>query len=197
MIRGFGLLCKINFKSFSTLNLFYHCVGLIDIDEYPCPVCRTRYPYWKIHGSYKRFLIGFRRGKVECSIVNVLRFRCQSCQSTHALLPEFMIAFKSHNLFFVLAVMKDLFSGCLTINQICMKYEISPATLYAWKEAFLKDKKLWLGILQNTYTSALAFLRFLSKEGLKSKLQEFYSITNRSFMQFRVDFRRNGRFTPD
>jgi hypothetical protein len=78
-----------------------------------------------------------------------------------------------------------------------MKYEISPATLYAWKEAFLKDKKLWLGILQNTYTSALAFLRFLSKEGLKSKLQEFYSITNRSFMQFRVDFRRNGRFTPD
>ena len=131
MIRGFSLLCKINFRHYSTLDLFYCCMSMIKIHECPCPVCGTRHPCWTEHAMYPRFLIGFDSGIVCCHSIMVTRFICQSCRSTHALLPEFVIPFKSHSLFFVLAVLKDYFLSSLTVSQLCAKYEIPPATLYS------------------------------------------------------------------
>ncbi|HBG01341.1 MAG TPA: transposase [Firmicutes bacterium] len=145
---------------------------------------------------YPRFLIGFDSGIVCCHSIMVTRFMCQSCRSTHALLPEFVIPFKSHSLFFVLAVLKDYFLSSLTVSQLCAKYEIPPATLYSWKAAFLKDKRIWLGALQDTLTSAKEFLDFLLRRGLEHNLGEFFAIANRSLFQTRI-IRGNGSFTPD
>lgn len=196
MIRGFSLLCKINFRHYSTLDLFYCCMSMIKIHECPCPVCGTRHPCWTEHAMYPRFLIGFDSGIVCCHSIMVTRFICQSCRSTHALLPEFVIPFKSHSLFFVLAVLKDYFLSSLTVSQLCAKYEIPPATLYSWKAAFLKDKRIWLGALQDTLTSAEKFLDFLLRRGLEHNLGEFFAIANRSLFQTRI-IRGNGSFTPD
>ena len=147
MIRGFSLLCKINFSHYSTLALFYHCMGMIDVQSYSCSECGTRHPDWKDHGTYDRDLIGFEKSAVIYNTVEVTRFKCSSCGTTHGILPEFVIPFKSHGLLFVLAVMKDYFMGTFKVAQICAKYDISVSTLYAWKALFLKHKSVWLGIL--------------------------------------------------
>ena len=197
MIRGFGLFCKINFNHYSALDLFSCSMNMIKIHDHPCPTCGARHPGWKRHAAYDRYLIGFDEGAVCSHSVVVTRFMCQSCRSTHALLPEFVIPFKSHSLLFVLAVLKDYFLSHLTVGQLCAKYEITPATLYSWKAAFLKDKRLWLGALQDSLTSAAKFLAFLSKEGLEHHLDEFFAITNRSLLQTRITIRGNGMFAPD
>ena len=197
MIRGFDLLCKINFEIYSISHLFQYAMTTLDVQDYNCPKCGTRHPNWTKHDSYSRFLIGFHKRKVDSEVVCVIRYRCQSCRSTHAFLPEFVIPFKSHSLFFVLAVLKDLFIRSLTVNEICTKYDISVATLYAWKKAFLKDKKLWLGILEDMLTSISKFLNFLAKDGIKYHLRRFFAITNRSFFQTRSQFITNCIFTPD
>ncbi len=197
MIRGFSLLCKINFNHYSTLDLFYCCMSMINVHDYPCPRCGTKHPSWEKHGSYERYLIGFKRGAVICNTVNATRLMCQSCGSTHAILPEFVIPFKSYNLLFVLAVMKDHFISPLTVGQLCAKYEIAASTLYTWQAMFLRHKTMWLGILDDILTSAEKFLDFLLNEGLERNLHEFFAITNHSFLQSCSDSRGNGRFTSD
>lgn len=197
MIRGFGLLCKVNFNQISTLDVFFHCMNIIKIHDFACPRCGARHPSWRKHDTYNRYLVGFEKSAVVCSAISVTRFMCQSCGSTHAVLPEFLIPFKSHSLFFVLAVMKDLFGGSTTVARLCTKYEISASTLYAWKKLFLKDKKLWLGILKDILTSTDEFLSFLLSKGLEQCLHEFFAITNRSFLQTCSNPPRNGTFTPD
>ena len=196
MIRGFSLLCKINFNHYSTLALFYHCMRMIDIRNCPCPKCGTRHPDWDEHATYIRYLIGFEKGDVVCDSVEITRFKCPSCGTTHGILPEFVIPFKSHSLFFVLAVMKDYFMG-LKIADISAKYEISVSTLYAWKDLFLKHKRMWLGVLEDTLTSTEQFLTFLRNGGLKRRLHEFFAATNRSFFQGCGNPPRSGRFMPD
>ncbi len=197
MIRGFSLLCKINFSHCSTLTLFYHCMGMIDIQDCSCPNCGTSHPDWEEHGTYKRNLIGFEKGAVVCNPIEVTRFECPSCSTTHGVLPEFVIPFKSHSLFFVLAVMKDYFMGTFRVADIGAKYEISVSTLYTWKALFLKHKRMWLGVLEDMLTSSEKFLDFLCNEGLKRRLREFFAVANRSFFQGCSDPPRSGRFMPD
>ncbi len=87
MIRGFSLLCKINFNHYSTLALFHNCMALIKVQSLPCPECGTKRPDWARHGTYARDLIGFEKGIVVYNIVNAIRFKCSSCGSTHAFPP--------------------------------------------------------------------------------------------------------------
>jgi len=98
-------------------------------------------------------------------------------------LPEFIIPFQSYSLFFVLTVLKDYFGGSLTVEDICTKYDISVSTLYSWKTLFLKHKKIWLGLLEDSSASAGQFLEFLATGGLLHILKEFFHLAGRSFLQ--------------
>ena len=196
MIRGFSLLCKINFNHFSVADLFFHYMNIINVHDYSCPKCGAKLPGWEDHGTYKRDLISFEKNGVVYNTVRPARSKCASCDSTHATLPEFIIPFKSHCLFFILAVMKDYFLSPLTVNQICSKYEIAVSTLYRWKAAFLRDKRIWLGALEDVLTSVSEFLAFLAEKGLH-RLDMFFATTNYSFLQNQTGYPRNGRFTPD
>lgn len=171
-------------------------MSVINVHDYPCPNCETYHPSWKKHGFYPRFIVGFYQEKVICEIVFITRYKCQSCLSTHAFLPEFLVPFKSHSLLFILAVLKDRFICGLTINQICTKYEISANTFYAWQKAFLRDKKFWLGILKDLLISIPEFLDFLIKNGLKN-LKEFFLNFGHSLFQTQFKFLKNCIFTPD
>ena len=195
MIRVFCQLCKINFNHCSVLEPFFQTMATMNVNDHPCPKCGAKHPHWEYYDSYERALVEFKCGTVITHEIKPSRFKCQSCGSTHAILPQVIIPFKSHSLPFVLAVLKDYFIGFLTVSQICGKYEIASSTLYAWKAAFLRDKAIWLGIAADFLISSEQFLSFLSSPG--KGLSEFFSLANRSFLQTRSHFRRNGRFTPD
>jgi hypothetical protein len=98
--------------------------------EFPCPFCRTKHPGWKRHATYERYIISFENGASITYQVIIIRYRCSSCNHTHALLPEFLVPYRSYSILFILSVLKDYFSKSLTLEKISEKYGVSVSTVY-------------------------------------------------------------------
>lgn len=183
MIRVFELFCKLNFINISAKDLFLQAMTHLNLSEHICPFCRTKHPEWKKHAEYERYLISYESGCVISYRINIIRYRCSSCRHTHAILPEFIIPYQCYSFLFITAAMRDYFAGALTKEQICEKYSISVSTLYAWKKLFLRQKKLWLGLLDDACTSSMEFLGSLIFTGRLGELKVFFLTAGISFLQ--------------
>ena len=153
------------------------------ISKYRCPCCNTKYPDWKRHSEYNRYLVSYENGCVISYQITVTRYQCSSCGHTHAILPESIIPYSCYSFLFIIAVMRDYFSKSLTVTDICDKYSISVSTLYSWKKLFLDHKKLWLGLLEDACISSVKFVDSIFKGALLYSLDEFFQISGKSFMQ--------------
>lgn len=182
MLRFFGLLQKMNYLKITAYDLYQAYVRDFNPGRFSCPVCRTKYPYWKRHATYERYIVSFEDGKSITYQVIIIRYRCSSCGHTHALLPEFLVPYRSYSLLFILTVLKDYFSRNLTIEKICEKYSISASTIYSLKVLFLRQKKIWLGLLEDSCTTAAIFVKACFDNYIYF-LEEFFLETNLSFLQ--------------
>ena len=187
MIRVFDQFCKYNIRNISTKEMFAQAMDKLCLKDYPCPLCGSKYPQWKKHGVYERYLISFKNNQAITDQITITRYRCHSCHGTHAILPECIIPYQSYSLLFILSVLKDYFTRTLSVESICLKYEISVSTLYSWKSLFLKEKKVWLGLLLDFCTPPLDFIVSFFSEGKNDsylyKLKDFFLIANTSFLQ--------------
>lgn len=183
MIRVFNLFRKLNFLSVSAKDFFVQ--GMVEFNPhgYRCPVCKAEHNDWVRHATYERCLVSFENEHTVTYHITVVRYKCPSCNHTHAILPESIIPYHSYSFLFILAVMKDYFTKSITVENICIKYGIAVSTLYSWKELFLRHKKIWLGLLDNACTSSLRFLNSLFEGGLVHTLKEFFLMTGISFLQ--------------
>ena len=171
----------------SAQDLFLDSMKDFSSDKLPfiklvCPLCGSKHPTWSYHDSYQRYLISYENGRTITYTIDITRIICSSCEHAHAILPEIIIPHSSYSLTFVLSVLKAYFSK-MKVKEICEKYQISISLLYGWKQLFLQHKKLWLGILEDTYRNSLEFLS--SKPNLNSSkdfFQFFLQIGN-SFLQ--------------
>lgn len=194
MIRVFKQFFKINYKILTALDFFNASIKKINIYDYACPFCHTKHPDWKRHADYERQLIAFENGQVVCHRVIIIRYKCDSCGHTHAILPESIIPYQSYSFLFILAVLNDYFLKSLTVEAICDKYSIPASTLYSWKKLLLRHKKQWLGLLKDENTSVIHFLELLQND-LLYRLKEFYTMSHLSFFQG-VIYRRKARSSP-
>ncbi len=184
MIRKFTIFCKLNLIRLPALQLFEQFMDNFRIEDCVCPRCGARHsccPY----DSYERYLIAYESGKPVYYHINILRVFCQSCGHTHAILPEIIIPYGSHNILFILAVLRDYYIHSGSIQEICDKYQIAVSTLYRWKHLFQKHKQLWLGLLEDAATKASDFLDFLTGflPGLSQGLKHFFLSHDFSFLQ--------------
>lgn len=185
MIRVFTIFCKLNLINISALELFEFAMDSFDISNCTCPYCGARNTCTN-HCNYKRYLISYEYGYVISSRIKVSRVICNSCETTHAILPEILIPYGSYSLFFVLTVLRDYFctprNG--TVTEICDKYDVSVSTLYRWIHLFYKHKGLWLGILEDLIQSSSSFLKlFHETRELSNRLSNFFSSFGFSFLQ--------------
>ena len=182
MIRIFGYFCKQNILNFNKISLD-KCLNELIPSEKPCPSCKTNYPNWKKHATYFRYLIFLEDTAKITEQITITRYKCKSCKSTHALIPDLIIPYSSYSLGFVILVIEEYFSKSLSVAEICTKYDISVSTLYCWKELFLKHKKIWLGLLDDRLITAIQFLYALFGENRCLNLIEFFQIAGISFLQ--------------
>ena len=131
MIRFFNLLRKFKCLKITSYDMYLKYIRDFNPCEFSCPVCRAKHPGWKRHDDYGRYIISFENGKSIVYHVEIIRYECSSCGHTHALLPEFLVPYRSYSIFFILSVLKEYFSKSLTILKICEKYDISVSTLYS------------------------------------------------------------------
>lgn len=190
MIRLFTVFCKQNFKILPAKQLFLsamkeYSIEVIPFLKLPCPNCGAKHPTWAYHDSYERCLISYENNSIITDTIDITRIICSSCKSTHAILPEVIIPFRSYSLLFVLSALKDYFTKGITVAALCDKYQISLSTLYEWKHLFDTHKKLWLGILEDIYQKSLDFLSSILNSNMSGGLGIFFSNNKRSFLQGR------------
>ena len=90
------------------------------------------------HASYKRAAIrDIVNGEiVEYYDVEIDRVICSQCKTTHALLVWFLPPWSSHTLRFILFVLEIYYLDTMTIEAICVKFDITHPTLYTWVKKY-------------------------------------------------------------
>lgn len=148
-----------------------------------CPCCGSA-GNMKIHCYYGRSLTDFIDGRPVDNEVTVLRLVCNSCRHTSAVLPDIIIPYETHSLFFVMRVLAEYYLNIMTVEKLCERFSITVRRLYQWIRKFLDNKELWLGIVSDMEISEICFLkRLVTMPQFSLFLSQFNSKAGASFMQ--------------
>ncbi|MCL2853794.1 MAG: transposase [Defluviitaleaceae bacterium] len=183
MIRLFAALCK-SFLEFLYDDRKYQKAadGYIHNDK-GCPHCGA-IGMLGLYGGYSRWLVFRLKGKTNSCLVWVRRFKCESCDATHALLPDVLIPYSPYSLHFKLTVLIAYFERDCTVVELCEKFGIAVSTLYEWKKRLASHKDLMIGVLSSKMTPVPEFIRdLIDYDDLSGKLSHFFSKFGFSFMQ--------------
>ena len=137
----------------------------------------------RMHASYTRDIISFYHGKRQESQVVIPRVYCESCGTTHALIPVHLIPYGSYSIRFILAVIYVYSKKKYSVEKLCEHYSISISTLYTWLKLFHEHFNSWFSIMEQTISvSSCAILKIYSLENFPSR---FFKRFNFSFLQLR------------
>lgn len=152
-------------------------------EKQACPICGSN-GNCQIHAYYGRRIIDFIHGVPVTMEVTVLRLICSSCGHTHAVLPDLVIPYSSYGLFFILRVLAEAFLYISSLERLCERFHITRNQFYKWKQLWNQHKQEWLGLLEDSETSALAFLRDITvRSEFSSFASSFTEKTSYSFLQ--------------
>ena len=135
------------------------------------------------HGFYTRSMTDFVHGKTVYEEACVLRLRCTSCGHTRAILPSVIVPYSVYGLFFILRVLAECFLHLYTAEKLCARFGISASTLHRFRDIFLSQKQLWLGMLASVETAPSALDICLPAQHSASFACRFVLLTARSFLQ--------------
>lgn len=142
-----------------------------------CRNCRSS----NIHKRccYSRKLTDLENGKLVDVTLKTIRFECGGCHTSHAFLVPLVIPYCHHSVPVVIRALYEYFETNAA-TAVSEKYQITPSTLYHWRDLFLRHKTEWLGALKDAETEAVVFLKNLI-ENVE------YSQFVKEFMQGRSD----------
>ena len=160
-----------------------------------CPYCQSK-GQMHIHAYYDRTIIDFIEGRPQKVHLCVCRLICDQCDpcSTHAVLPDPIIPYCRHSLFFILRVLAEHALHLRSVEKICEVYEISLRTFYRWQNLFNDHRSEWQGLLLSIQSSIKeAILDLVRKDPFSSFAAFFFLKTAISFLQSHSDPSRSLR----
>lgn len=182
MIRKNLLNFKLNLPKNSLKNHFESFMANFNPVFERCPSCGAK-GQCKKWAYYDRGVVEVINGNPYFWHIHILRVKC-SCGHTHAIIPDFLIPYIQFSLPFVLYILKIYFSRSMKVYQILDSFDISHATLYRWKAAFMKHKSWWVDYIRLSKTSSLGFLdELLEYNPFSDFTMGFYRKTLFSFHQ--------------
>lgn len=185
MIRKNLINCKLIHEKRSGNLIFSDCMDHLRPETETCPHCGCT-GCLRIHAYYGRSLIDFVDGKPVEHSLTVTRLICSQCKksSTHAVLPDPIIPYCRHSLFFILRVLAEHALRIRSIETICDIYAISIDTFYRWQKLFEEHRPLWQGLLTAIETSLKdAILLLVRKIPFSDFAASFFRTTGFSFLQ--------------
>lgn len=148
-----------------------------------CPKCGV-YGDWNRHGSYQRYFSIFEEEQIKTKQMEILRLKCMSCGSTHAILAYDIIPYRIFSLSLFLEIMMKIYGSNLSIWTLCNTTEFSYQTLrymlrafvHLIRRAYLLFWRMWLWdgeeILDNA--DIIAILNRIEKSELQRRYLEEY-----------------------
>ncbi len=101
-----------------------------NIINYTCPKCGAKHSLTR-HGCYERnVLLIDELGNIEDKRMVVLRVKCSSCKTTHAILPNDIIPYCIYSFSFILKVLAAYYSEQHKVEEICSNFCICFQVLY-------------------------------------------------------------------
>ena len=184
MIRLFKALCKALLDKISEEQAFLAATEAFRPYGGICEICGTVGKF-SDYGEYGRNHVTIADNIVIESRVNVRRVRCESCRTSHALLPDTLIPYSPYTLVFKLTVLTAYFDRDRTVEKLCERFGIAVSTLYEWKKIMTAHKDIMLGVLISRKIPTPGFLRNLlgSTADISDTLQMFFNKHGFSFMQ--------------
>lgn len=174
MIALFSGLCKTLFKKLTDEELFTESTKGCRYYDGKCPHCGALgklYPY----GSYVRNFVYLKDGRTTDSTISPLRFKCASCKTTHALLPDIITPYSPYSLRFKLTVMIAYFERNTSVAKICESFGVAISTLYVWKKLLLSHTELLIALFIELKSPVCRFIYSLLESGrLSDYLCKFY-----------------------
>ena len=145
-----------NFSSYKERNLYIQSLmpDITDIHENVCPCCHAKNKLIK-YGKYERNLSILVNDNIEIYRVSVQRVICNSCNHTHALLPNFIVPYKIMAIF--------------SIAQIVQRAYIS--------SAYKLSRVINLSV-QMIYTYMAIVLAFFDDFKILNNFKEYYNVQN-------------------
>ena len=180
MVRHKSIFCKLNSILKTDKEIFDAAIKGFQIHKTICPGCGAK-GRCKEHNSYYRLLITIEYGKRKKYYIEIPRVFCESCESTHAILPDVLIPYKSYSLRFILFILAKYLQRNCTVEVFCEHWDIAIATLYDWKDIFLEHASLWLGKLEEASVLCEKTLNSI-RESEKSP-RDFFEQYKFSFLQ--------------
>jgi transposase-like protein len=158
-----------------------------DAARLDCPKCRARRSM-VAHGSYRRHYVSIDQGVVSDTLIEVLRLRCASCKSTHALMPPTVIPYCVFSLCFIAALICDRSSHRFSsIETLCAHYEIAISTFYRMSRRFGACVRLASGACADAFDVAriARLLKGRYTDAADGLLSGFFDLCATSFCQSR------------
>ena len=145
--------------------------------DYTCPKCGAKKKYHR-HGTYFRHITGLSvDGCIFFEPIEILRLKCVSCSSTHAILPQDIIPFQVYTLITVVFLCKEIFIHKKSLRKTAEKKACSVQTIYQKLNLLKRNLVLIEFYLRQVslYTSSSSLSPFQALEFLQLPTMKFYS----------------------
>ena len=185
MIRKNLISCKLIREKRCGKSIFMECMDHLSPGTQVCPYCGCK-GNCRIHAYYGRTLIDLIGGRPVKSSLCILRLICRNCKhpSTHAVLPDPIIPYCRHSLFFIIRVLAEHALRFRSVERICEAFDISVRTFYRWQKLYEEHRVLWQGLLAAVETDLKASIRELvRKEPFSVFAAGFIQLTGFSLLQ--------------
>jgi len=201
MIRKNLINCKLFREKRSGKSIFQDCTDHFRPESESCPYCGCS-GKMRVHGYYDRSLIEFIDGRPVKVSLCVCRLICRQCKrpSTHAVLPDPVIPYCRHSLFFILRVLAEHALRLRSVEKICEIFDISLRTFFRWQKLFEEHRREWQGLLTSMETRLrAAILEFVRTDPFSDFAASFFRLTGLSLLQSHKNPSRSPRKagTPD
>lgn len=198
MIRKNLINCKLIDEKRSGKNIIDEYMKHLQPGIETCPYCGSSGEL-HVHAYYGRTLIEFIDGhpvKIRLCICRLVCNQCRS-QSTHAILPDPIIPYCRHSLFFILRVLAEHALHLRSVEKICQFYEISIRTFYRWQKLFYAHRAEWQGLLASMESSLKeVILELVQREPFSTFAVGFFRLTGFSILQSHANPSRSRRRSP-
>lgn len=112
-----------------TCNTYHEILQFYGVWNYCCPKCHAKHSLHR-HATYRRYLLTFDHDTIESSRLEILRLKCSSCGTTHAILTSDMIPFLVYSYSCILTLLENVCGQKSSVCRAQYKTGISYQTLY-------------------------------------------------------------------
>jgi transposase-like protein len=156
-----------------------------DFAKIRCPKCRSRGTL-SPHDNYTRHFIYRKDGHTQDEIITITRLMCDSCNTTHALLPLPAIPYLAYSVCFIAALIADWIDNTYSsIESLSDAYGISQKTFFRLRKNFAASVSLVCGRTGLREKMRQCALKLGSKtiDAVAATCFEFLTLAGRSFCE--------------